>query len=63
MTGLIIDESGWEKKGDKSVGVSAQYCGNAGKICNSQSRIRSIEQWGFCLYGRCSVVFTGILVQ
>jgi len=22
LTGLIIDESGWEKKGDKSVGVS-----------------------------------------
>lgn len=36
LTGLIIDESGWEKKGDKSVGVSPQYCGNAGKICNSQ---------------------------
>jgi len=36
LTGLIIDESGWEKKGEKSVGVSPQYCGNAGKICNSQ---------------------------
>ncbi len=36
LTGLLIDESGWEKKGDKSVGVSPQYCGNAGKICNSQ---------------------------
>ena len=36
QTGLIIDESGWEKKGEKSVGVSPQYCGNAGKICNSQ---------------------------
>jgi len=36
LTGLIIDESGWEKKGDKSVGVSPQYCGNKGKICNSQ---------------------------
>lgn len=36
LTGLLIDESGWEKKGDKSVGVSAQYCGNAGKVCNSQ---------------------------
>lgn len=36
MTALIIDESGWVKKGDKSVGVGRQYCGNVGKIANSQ---------------------------
>ena len=36
LTGLLIDESGWEKKGDKSVGVSPQYCGNVGKVSNSQ---------------------------
>lgn len=36
LTGLIIDESGWEKKGDKSVGVAHQYCGNVGKTSNSQ---------------------------
>ena len=36
LTGLIIDESGWVKKGDKSVGVEWQYCGNVGKISNSQ---------------------------
>ncbi len=36
LTGLIIDESGWVKKGDKSVGVGSQYCGNVGKIANSQ---------------------------
>ena len=36
MTGLIIDESGWVKKGDKSVGVGHQYCGNVGKVSNSQ---------------------------
>jgi SRSO17 transposase len=36
LTGLIIDESGWVKKGDKSVGVGWQYCGNVGKVCNSQ---------------------------
>lgn len=36
LTGLIIDESGWVKKGDKSVGVAPQYCGNVGKIANSQ---------------------------
>jgi SRSO17 transposase len=36
LTGLIIDESGWEKKGKKSVGVAPQYCGNVGKAANSQ---------------------------
>lgn len=36
LTGLIIDESGWEKKGNKSVGVGRQYCGNVGKVANSQ---------------------------
>ena len=36
LTGLIIDGSGWEKKGEKSVGVAPQYCGNAGKVSNSQ---------------------------
>ena len=36
LTGLIVDESGWVKKGDKSVGVGWQYCGNVGKIANSQ---------------------------
>lgn len=34
--GLLIDESGWVKKGDKSVGVGHQYCGNVGKTANSQ---------------------------
>ena len=36
LTGLIIDGSGWEKKGEKSAGVAPQYCGNAGKVSNSQ---------------------------
>ena len=36
LTGLIIDESGFVKKGDKSVGVGRQYCGNVGKLANSQ---------------------------
>jgi SRSO17 transposase len=36
LTGLIIDETGWVKKGDKSVGVGWQYCGNVGKVANSQ---------------------------
>lgn len=34
--GLLLDESGWEKSGNKSVGVSRQYIGNVGKVCNAQ---------------------------
>jgi len=34
--GYIIDESGHLKKGDKSVGVSRQYAGVAGKVDNCQ---------------------------
>jgi len=35
-TGLILDESGNEKAGKKSVGVARQYIGNVGKVCNAQ---------------------------
>jgi SRSO17 transposase len=34
--GLILDESGWEKSGKKSVGVSRQYIGQVGKVANGQ---------------------------
>lgn len=34
--GLILDESGNEKSGKKSVGVARQYIGNIGKVCNAQ---------------------------
>jgi SRSO17 transposase len=33
---LVIDETGFLKKGTKSVGVAAQYTGTAGKIANCQ---------------------------
>jgi SRSO17 transposase len=33
---LIIDESGFQKKGNDSVGVAKQYCGNIGKVENCQ---------------------------
>ena len=33
---MIIDESGFVKKGKESVGVARQYCGNLGKVENSQ---------------------------
>ncbi len=35
-TGLLLDESDWEKSGRKSVGVSRQYIGNVGKVTNAQ---------------------------
>ena len=31
---LVVDETGFLKKGIKSVGVAAQYSGTAGKIAN-----------------------------
>ena len=34
--GLTFDESGWEKSGNKSVGVARQYIGQVGKIANGQ---------------------------
>lgn len=33
---LVVDETGFVKKGKKSVGVAAQYTGTVGKIANSQ---------------------------
>jgi SRSO17 transposase len=33
---LIVDESGFPKCGDKSVGVARQYCGATGKVDNCQ---------------------------
>jgi len=36
LVGLHIDESGNRKKGKHSIGVAPQYCGNVGKVNNSQ---------------------------
>lgn len=33
---LVMDESGFPKKGNQSVGVGSQYCGHSGKVDNCQ---------------------------
>jgi len=35
-SGLLLDESGWEKAGQKSVGGARQYISNVGKVTNAQ---------------------------
>jgi SRSO17 transposase len=37
--GLLLDESGWEKAGQKSVGVARQYIGQVGKVANGQTGV------------------------
>ncbi len=50
--GLIIDESGNEKAGGKSVGVGHQYIGHMGKTCNAQNGVYV----GLCREKRVSLV-------
>ena len=54
---LIIDETGLPKKGDKSVGVKRQWCGQLGKVDNCQVGVFSalgcredVTPVGFKLY-------------
>jgi len=52
LTGLLIDESGWVKKGNKSVGVGHQYCGNVWKnIQFPGCSFRLLVQWQICIIG------------
>jgi len=39
---LLIDETGIPKKGDKSVGVSRQWCGQLGKVDNCQTGVFTV---------------------
>jgi SRSO17 transposase len=48
---LILDESGFVKKGDDSAAVSKQYCGNLGKVDNCQVGVFAAyaSPSGYCL--------------
>ena len=48
---LIIDESGFRKKGDDSAGVYRQYCGNIGKVDNCQVGVFAAyaSSQGYCM--------------
>jgi SRSO17 transposase len=65
LTGFIVDETGVEKKGDKSVGVGHQYCGNVGKTANSQVAVMGclsngdLLQW---LMRDCTCPKTGAMI-
>jgi SRSO17 transposase len=39
---LVVDGSGFPKKGEHSVGVARQYCGAVGKIANSQEGVFAV---------------------
>jgi SRSO17 transposase len=41
---IIVDGSGFPKKGDYSVGVAPQYCGILGKIANCQQGVFTVYQ-------------------
>ena len=54
---LAVDETGFLKKGDKSVGVQRQYSGTAGRIENSQIGVflaYASARGGRCWTGSCT---------
>jgi SRSO17 transposase len=46
LAAWIVDETGWSKQGDKSVGVSHQYCGAVGKQANCQVSVEVVVSDG-----------------
>src|SRR3989304_2116913 len=46
LTAWIVDETGWLKQGDKSVGVSHQYCGAVGKQAHCQVSVELVVSDG-----------------
>jgi len=46
LAAWIVDETGWLKQGNKSVGVAHQYCGAAGKQANCQISVEVVVSDG-----------------
>ena len=46
LAAWIIDETGWLKQGQKSVGVAHQYCGAVGKQANCQVSVEVVVSDG-----------------
>lgn len=46
LVAWIVDETGWVKQGDQSVGVSHQYCGAVGKQANCQVAVEVVATDG-----------------
>lgn len=46
LAAWIVDETGWLKQGDKSVGVTHQYCGAVGKQANCQVSVEVVVSDG-----------------
>jgi len=42
---LVIDESGFPKRGAHSAGVQPQYCGSSGRIENCQVGVFLYDKW------------------
>ena len=59
---LVVDETGFLKKGTKSVGVARQYSGTAGRIENCQVGVflgYATRAGGRCWTGRCTCPRSG----
>ncbi len=64
LIGLHIDESGNRKKGKHSVGVAPQYCGNVGKVDNSQVAVfAALSQGDFATIIDSKLISSKELVQ
>jgi SRSO17 transposase len=42
---LVIDETSFPKRGDKSAGVGEQYCGTTGQVENCQVGVLLDDKW------------------